>query len=489
MKKIKKVLLINPAVTVSKGSIRRMPTPLGLLYIAGSLEKNSYTVSILDSACEGYENVTFRQSEEIYGLTDEVLRQRIAEEMPDFVGVTCGFSRQEEETFRTCRIVKSVFPNVFICVGGIHPYFFSKKILRECPEISFIIQKEGEYRLVSLIDAINEERNFGNIDGIAYRKYGEICINPAQSVIKDIDALPFPARHLVNMEKYIDIGLFGNPFPKAERVDQILTSRGCPYHCDFCATKPYWGNFRRRSAENVFTEILEVKQNYNIQEIQFRDDNLTVDKKNTFELFEKMKSLDLVWCSGVMIKGLDEEMIEAMANSGCYKLTISPESGSERVLRELINKPLRMESIKPVVDLAHKYNISIHSDFIVGYPGETKNEIFRTFEFAKEIETDSASFFLASAYPGSALFERCQRKGWVKEDSYKTDFKNAGIHISPSDPEYVMSAKALVELVDRKTREHNEWYKSRKPKRWNEKYKMFLKKHQNESDKILGRVV
>ena len=128
-----------------------------------------------------------------------------------------------------------------------------------------------------------------------------------------------------------------------------------------------------------------LKEKYNIQEIQFRDDNMTVNKKNALELFKMMEGLNLSWCAGISMVNLDEMMIKSMAKSGCYRLTLSPESGSERVLNEIIHKPLKIKWVKPIIKLAHKYGIDIHCDFIIGLPGETKNEIYRTFRFAENI--------------------------------------------------------------------------------------------------------
>ncbi len=484
MKTKKKILLINPRLNVSKGSIRRLPTPLGLMYLGNVLEKGGHEVSILDSACEGYNNITIKDDIETYGLSDEEITKRIREENPDFVGVTCLFSKIEEEVKTACRIAKSVNPNISTVIGGIHPTLFAEKLMKENPEIDFIIQKEGESRL---LDLVNNFQDYKSIDGLVFRKDEKVIINPPTR-IEDINKLPLPARHLIDMEKYIDVGLFSNPFPKKERVAQVLASRGCIYHCDFCSTPKFWGKFRRRDAENILEEIIHLKDEYGIQEIQFRDDNLTIDRENALKLFRLMKPLKIVWCSGVMLQALNEKMVKAMAESGCYKLTISPESGSERILRELMHKPLQLEQVKPKVDLLHKYGISTHSDFIIGYPGETREEIYQTFEFAKEIQTNSASFFIAGPCPGSPLYERCKKKGWL-DQGWRGDYKSSGIHIKKTDSEYVMSEKELIELTEKNTREFNELTKNNDPQAWIEKYKIFLEKHPEQTEKIMGRVV
>ena len=488
-KNVMKVLLINPRVSVPRGSIRRLPTPLGLMYLATVLEKNNYQISILDSPCEGYETVVVDNTSEYYGLSDDAFIARIKEETPDFVGITCAFSKQAEEVIRTCRIVKEILPDVITCIGGLHPTWLCEEMLRDNSEIDYIVLTEGEGRLIRLLDAINREISLENIDGLAYRKNGQVAVNSPSMFIEDINSLPLPARHLINMEKYIRIGLFGNPFPNGDRVDQILTSRGCPYRCHFCSTPHYWGTFRQRTAENILAELRELKEIYNVNEIQFRDDNLLVNRDNAVRLFQGMKEFDFSWYSGVMIMRLDEELIKLMAESGCYKITISIESANERVLRELIHKPLKLDRVKPVVDWAHQYGISVHADNIIGYPGETIEELMGTFVFNKEVGVDSASFFLPGAYVGSDLYTLCEERGWLAKHSHKTDLKNPSIQIRKNDPEYIMSNDELVGLVDKKTKEFNEWTRSRNPQKWDEKYRIFLAKHKEEEAKIMGRVV
>ena len=484
MKKYKKVLLISPRQSVSKGSIRRLPTHLGLMYIAAVLEQAGHAVEILDSPCEGYDTVTDQNGMETYGLDDDALVTRIRNSEPDYVGVSCLFSKQEMEVVQTCRLAKQACPGTKTFVGGMYPTLFAREMMQAFPEIDFIVQREGETRTRILVDG---QTAYENQDGLVFRKQGTIQVNPADFV-ENIEGLPFPARHLVNLEKYIHIGLFSNPFPKKERIEQILTSRGCAYRCDFCTTPRVWGMYRRRSAASILQEMTELKEKYGIEEIQFRDDNLTIDRQNALELFRAMRTLGLVWCSGAMIRALDEEMVQAMAESGCYKLTLSPESGSERVLRDLMRKPLQLELVKPAIDLCHRYGISVHSDFIVGYPGETREEIDRTFEFAKAIETDSASFFIAGPNPGSPLHDRAVARGWLK-GGWMGDYKSTGIHIPPSDPEFIMREEELEALVEEKTREHNAWTKKRNPHAWEEKYHIFLKKHPHLKDLIMGRVV
>jgi radical SAM superfamily enzyme YgiQ (UPF0313 family) len=301
----------------------------------------------------------------------------------------------------------------------------------------------------------------------------------------------------VDFEGYIKIGVPFAPFPRRERVAQLLTSRGCPYKCNFCSAVNYWGRkFRVRSVDNVIQEIDELVTKYNIQEIQFVDDNMTIDAKRAKELFSRMIDYDLVWCTpnGLNVNHLDGEMIDLMAKSGAYQLSIAVESGSQEILNNVIHKPIDLNKVKPIVDRAHKNGISIHGMFIVGFPGETKQQILQTLDFPKKIGFESVSFFIATPLPGSELYDECMKKGYLVDKAYeeldfeKMDFKSVNIRIPRDSKDYTIDPQELTELVDKRTREYNEWSKKKYPEKWKEKYKLYLETHPESADIIMGRV-
>lgn len=493
MPTIRKVLLINPASTVEQGCIRRLVTPLGLLYVAAALEQADFTVTVLDSPCAGYEQTVSDSDYLTYGLTADQLRQAIVRQQPDAVGIACSFSYQEQRVLELCQLAKSVNPDIVTFTGGIHPSFLAEKMLRDCPALDYIIMREGEERTVRLLQALNQFGLPGDMDGVAYRQSGAIVVQPATTIIRDIDSIPFPARHLVDMEKYIAVNKQANPFPRRARVERIEASRGCPCNCYFCAGSHYWGNFRMRSVDNIIAELAQLKDRHRIEEIHFSDDNMTADRGRALALFRRMKEFGFSWCtpSGVMLATLNEELVRAMAESGCYQVTLSPESGSQRVLDEIIRKPLDLRLVKPVVELLHRHGIDVHANFIVGNPGETRAELLRTFAFARESGFNSAAFFLAVPYPGTPLYEQCRQRGWLTDDYATADFKHVNIKIGERDREFIMPGDELVRLVDNETREFNEWSKARDPEAWRRKYELFLTSHQSDDDtgKIMGRVV
>ncbi|MGQ4876818.1 MAG: B12-binding domain-containing radical SAM protein [Promethearchaeia archaeon] len=488
--KYKKVMLINPSNTMQKDSIRRISPPLGILYIASILKKERYDVEILDSTCEGYFNSIIKDDYITYGLTDDEIIKRIKKYNPDIVGISSMFSAHQKNAIHYCNLVKQVNKDIIVILGGIHPSLFPNKCI--CNDsVDFVIIGEGEYRIIKLLKVLNENKNDFEFDGIAYKKENKIIINLMTTRIEDLDILPFPARELIDFEKYIDIGVPYAPFPRKERVAEIMTSRGCPFHCNFCSTVKYWGRkFRMRSVKNIIEEIEILVKKYRIEEIQFPDDNMTINKKRSMDLFNELKKYNLSWCTphGLMPKTLDKNMIELMAESGAYQLTFAIESGSKRVRDEIIHKPVPIKNeIKKLVEECHKNKMQVHGMFVLGFPGEKKEEIFKTLQYPFDVYFDSASFFIANPMPGSELYKECKEKGYLRDTSV-FDFKSADIYIPKNSTDYVMSREDLIKIVDKKTREFNEFSKQRNPGQWDLKFQQFLKRHGDKSDLILGRI-
>ncbi len=489
-KKFKKIMLVNPANTMPKDSVRRLTSPLGLMYLGAVLKQDNYDVKILDSTCEGYYNTQISGEHITYGLSDDEFKKRVREYEPDLVGITSMFSAQQKNSIHHCDLVKSVNPEIPIVLGGIHPSILTEESTKNS-SVDFVIIGEGEYRIIKLLDALNKNQK-PDFDGIAYKNKDKIILNPMISRIDNLDSLPLPARDLVEMEKYIQISVPFSPFPRKERVEQIMTTRGCPFNCNFCSTVQYWGHhFRARSVENVLKEVDELVSKYKIQEIQFSDDNLTVNKKRAKDLFRRLKDYNLSWCTpnGLMVQTLDEEMIKLMAESGAYQFSFAIESGSDRVREKIINKKVPpKKDVKELVELCHDYNIQIHGLFIVGFPGEKRPEIDETLQYPFDVNLDSASFFIANPMLGSRLYFECKEKGYIHEEEMTWNVKNAEINIPADSPDFVMPNSELEELVNQKAREFNEYAKTKNPGAWDTKFSQFLKRHGDNADLILGRV-
>lgn len=418
MKPLRNVLLISPPYTLRKGRLKSSIPPLGVAYLAGVLEKSGYSVTILDAAVEGFQSeMEVDENHFRYGLTFEEIGRRILEFEPDVVGVSCLFTPQYQNVREICRKAREVKENCIIVVGGEHPSVLPEECLSD-DFVDYVVLGEGEYTFRDLLKAIEQGDDLSVIDGLAFRREGKIQVNPRTSFITDLDELPFPARHLLPMDKYFRINLpQGSTTSRRSPQTSMITSRGCSARCVFCATTKFWGNrFRARSAHSVLDEIQLLVEKYGVKEIHFGDDNITLDRERMMEICQGIidRQLDVAWCcpQGVAVWTLDEELLKIMKRSGCYELTLGIESGDEEVLRTIIGKPLKLDMVRKIVPIMKKLGIEVDSFFVVGFPGETKEQIRKTLRFARELNVDRASFFIATPLPGTRLLKLCMEKGY-----------------------------------------------------------------------------
>jgi anaerobic magnesium-protoporphyrin IX monomethyl ester cyclase len=419
MPPIEKILLIYPPSTQAIGYPRLCAHPLGIAYL-GAVLKRDYKVKLLDATAEGHRNIENLENGLVrYGLSDEEIKQRITDYSPDIVGITCLISSQLPFIKRICRIAKGTNPKTITIIGGTHPTFLPRETLEE-KSIDFIILGEGEETLPSLLRQLKEGQDLSDLDGIAFRKNGQVQVNPRITYIEDLDELPFPAWELLPMKKYTIINIPMSTTSKSRHSTPVITSRGCRAKCIFCSSVNFWGNrYRIRSAENVLDEIELLVKDYKIREIQFCDDNLILDKERAKEIFQGIidRKLNIFWNTpnGIALWKLDEELLKLMKASGCYELSLAIESGDQEVLSKIIKKPLNLAKVESLIRSIQKLKIQTHSFFIIGFPGETKDQIRRTFSFARKLKLTSAGFFIANPIPGSRLYELCKQKGYLKE--------------------------------------------------------------------------
>lgn len=419
-KDIKNVLLIMPPATIAGEYTKEIQPPLGLAYIAACIEED-YNVHILDAACEGW----YKEKKEpnnliTYGLPFEDIKERIHDLKPDIVGVSCLYSMQYKNAHKVCEIAKDLDKNILTMMGGAHPTALPRETLEDI-NVDFVILGEGEFSTKELLDSMYKDESMLGIDGIAFRDHGKIMVNPKTKFIQDLDKIPFPARHLLPMQKYFKINLPHGVSSRYSPNTPVITSRGCPANCIFCSIHSIWGyKYRTRTVGNIIQELKYLKDKYGVLEIQFEDDNLTFDKKRAMELFDKMveEKLNLSWTTpnGVALWTLDQKLLLKMKESGCYRLCLAIESGDQKMLYETIKKPLNLEKVKKIMRWVNLYHFEIDAFFVVGFPNETKEQIQNTFRFASRLRVDNVTFYIATPYPGTELFNICKERGYLPKD-------------------------------------------------------------------------
>jgi len=429
LRPIKKVMLIFPPMFDVKHVDTMYVPPMGIAYL-GAFVRDMVDVKLLDTLVEDpYKRQHINDKMELVGLSYDDIIERIKRYGPDLVGFSCIFSNQFASIRELAGMIKEkVDPEIVTVAGGTHPSFLPERTL-ETTKLDYVVLGEGELTFRAIIEAHNKGTGLDDIDGIAYRDNGDIVVHPRVNYIEDLDALPFPARDLLPMQKYFKVNVPMGIHWRKKRSAPIITSRGCPYHCTFCSSTIHWGNrYRHRSAENVLDEIEVMRDTYGVEELKFQDDNLTIPKQKAEGIFQGMidRGLAMPWNTpnGVAIWTLDEDMIKLMKKSGCYEFTLAVESGDPHVLKNIIKKPLKLEKAMEISRLARKHNIATVGYFIIGFPGEKMENIKNSLRFALDLKVDYLIPFIFNPLPGSELWEVCKEKGYIPEDYHYEEANN-----------------------------------------------------------------
>lgn len=489
---IKKIMLIIPPNIVLKDNIRRIGEPLGILSIGTYLRSKGFEVCLYDMTMEGYNNCIEEGDFIIYGSSKQELIKKLEEFNPDFVGVSSMFTSKERFANEVCETVKEYNSNIIVSVGGMPPTISPEKYLIS-GQVDYVIMNDGEVRTEKLINNLNNnDCPHKNLDGIAYYDMNGEFINIKSARLNEyFDVLPYCDRSLIDMEKYLEIGRPYAPFNNGRRTAHIVSSKGCPFNCIFCAAVNFVGRkVHFRSIESITSEIKELVEVYNIEEIQFMDDNLTVNKEFATNLFNEIKKFNIKWCTpnGLFFNSLDEELIQLMADSGCYQITLAIESASKRMLKDVIGKNVNLDNVKKIVDKAHSLGLSVHGLFVVGIIGETYEELHNTLKFPFENNFDSVSFSVANAFKGSRLYDLCLEKNYKIIENTSVNYKQTNFVIPTDSPDYAIDQNELEKLIDITSQEFYEWSKKSFPEIWAKKYKTFIDKKSEKEEKLKQRI-
>ncbi len=426
--KIQRALLIFPPVPNFRFTNNTCELPLGVASLA-SWVKDQVEVKVLDASVEGYYHLEPLGKNLIrFGLSDREIINRVEELKPDLVGFSCLFSSQFPIIRKLAELVKKLDPSIVTVAGGTHPSFLAESCL-STSKLDYIVLGEGELAFSRLIDALNGKGRIGEIPGIAFRENGRIRINSRVAYLDDLAQLPLPARELFPVEKYFEINAPMQSLSRSRRSLAIITSRGCPFRCGFCSSTAHWGFcYRTSPVEKVIAELEHLKDRYRIKEVKFEEDNLIGDRKRAKRLFQSMvdRKLDLIWNTpnGIAVWSLDQEMLELMKQSGCYEITVAVESGDPWVLKNLIKKPVNLEKTREMVKVIKKIGIETCGFFIIGFPGETREQIMNTVNYARSLELDRCYLLIFTPLPGTPLAELAIQTGSLPRDHNFEDANN-----------------------------------------------------------------
>ncbi|MCK4792258.1 MAG: cobalamin-dependent protein [Desulfobacteraceae bacterium] len=428
------ILLIHPYGSPEK-SFSIVPS-LGLGYIASALIAKGHHVDIVDCLHKG--------------IKPPILLKIIKDSKPDLIGITI-FSLFFYEAKETIDAIKKEL-DIPIVVGGPHVSALPELTMRES-KADFAVIGEGEVTIAELVDVLfSGNKDFSKVKGIGYKKNGEIKINGRRDLVKDLDAIPFPAWGEIRPEGYPPFphGTFYKRFPFAP----IMTTRGCPYECSFCASSVTWEkSLRKRSPKKIVDEMEFLVKNHGIREFHFEDDNLTVSKEHVMGVCHEIldRKLDIVWScpNGVRLDCLDRERIDLMKASGCYMLAIGFESGDQGIL-DRAQKKLDLTRVFETVKMIKNAGIDIMGFFIIGLPLETKETARKTIEFAKKMPIDYAKFHNFVPLPGTPLFRE-----WFNNQNGQIEWGKSKLF---GDAVFDTSSLSSKELTKLQKRAHLEFY-------------------------------
>jgi radical SAM superfamily enzyme YgiQ (UPF0313 family) len=410
-----KVLLVRP---VNKVSI--LTPNLGLGYLASAVRRGGHHVELLDCVQEKMDFDAF----------DGFLKDK----KYDVIGFQV-FSYDLYNARRQMEISRKRLPRAVLCAGGPHPSGDPEGTMDTLVESDYAVAGEAEIAFPGLLAALDAGGSLEGVPNLIWRKNGRVQQNPV-SFVHDLDRLGFPAWDLIDPRTYplMPIGIFVKNTP----IAPIVITRGCPCRCTFCAGRRLTGRkLRKRSVENAVEEIEYLVHEFGIRELHLQDENFTFHKNYVIKFCELLQKRDLkiTWCcpGGIRLNTLDKELLQVMEKAGCYAFAVGIESASPRILK-LMRKDLDLEQVEEKIDLIKSVtDIQITGFFIMGYPGETPEEMGQTAAFSRRLKIDKANFGSFMPLPGSANYEDLIRQGqrfdhrWDRMSEYQVPYVPEGM--------------------------------------------------------------
>ena len=385
-----RITLINPGF----GQIFKLP-PLGLLYIAAVLRESGHKVNIIDTvfmkSWQDFENAIDSNESEAVGITI----------MTPTVNSALSIAKHVKGKYK-CPII----------FGGPHATILPESVLQGA-NVDYVVEGEGELTICELVDSLSKGKNISNVAGIFYKENNVIKRTKPREVIANLDDIPFPARDLAS-NNYFKYG-----------SGTIISSRGCPYNCSFCQPtlrKLFGTKLRFRSPQNVVAEMEHLKKNLHIKFIKFDDDTFTANKKWLLQVCIEIvrQKLEINWACNARVDTVDKEMLLAMKNAGCIKISFGVESGSQEIL-DTLNKGITIDQIRKAFILCKQIDLRTHAYLMIGSPGENAKTINATEALIKEIKPDDMYMSITTPLPMTKLFDDLSKENAILAQNW-SDF-------------------------------------------------------------------
>ena len=404
-----KISLVNPPPL--KGVYRhQLYLSIGLAYLAAVLEKNGHDVTVID--CPASE-IDLNQ-----------LKIKLSSVEPKLIGIT-SMTPTIQSAIQSAYAAKETCPDSLVVLGGPHATFMDEQVLSEEKSIDIVVRGEGEETLLDLTQNVSNHKNLNKIEGITYRKNGNIVRTSNRTFIQNLDELTRPAYKFFPLEKY---RLYGR------RILPIITSRGCPSQCSFCTTSRIFGKaFRARSPKNVVDELEWLRDVHGADAFSFYDDTFTLDKTRALKICEEIKNrkIGIPWDCQTRVSTVSKELLSKMREANCQQVFFGVESGCQKIL-DAVNKGTTVEQNKAAIKMAKKAGLFVAVSVMVGYPGETREMLKQTIDLVRNTEPDDAYICVATPYPGTELRNLIEKTGWNISNDWKRYDTTAPVFDNPN---------------------------------------------------------
>jgi len=369
--------------------------PLGLLYIGRALEDEGHKVEVIQFFNER--------------SPEEKLKKSL--KSSDVVGIGIS-SKFQKDAFDIAKKVRELDSSVKIIAGGPHCTFHPEKTLIDIPVVDMSLEGEGDYAIKDVTKALEGTKKLSDVPGLYYREKNSIKRGKPHIIVKDLNSIPFPARHLVDKYEY---GKVNNVYLFKPKLTSMITSRGCPYSCRFCSRHALtYKTYRQRSVENVVEEIVELDNKY--KSVLVVDDNFLADKKRAHRIMDDLieigTNIDLL-VMGARVDSAERELYKKMKKAGVKYIEFGIESGNQDVL-DFYNKKTTLDQIRTAVKLSRKMNFVTTGSFIIGSHIETRDHIEQTIKFASSLPLDIVLFYPLIYTYGSDLWNEAVENGIIK---------------------------------------------------------------------------
>ncbi|MCZ7584503.1 MAG: B12-binding domain-containing radical SAM protein [Deltaproteobacteria bacterium] len=364
--------------------------PLGLMYLASYARAHGHNrVAIVDNRIEK--------------LSDDALLARILATKPDIIGIT-GMTSEALLMADLARRLRRRLPHVRIVAGGSHATAWTKQTLRQ-GSVDVVVRGEGEAAFVGLLDAWQRGGDLRGVPGLSFLEDGRVVDTGEPTPVPDLDAQPYPAWDLIPVEKYFGQRM-ADQIRQHREIMTVFTSRACPYPCTYCHDM-FGKTFRARSAAGVVDELRVLRRDYGIREIHVADDIFNIQIKRAKEIFHRCREegVQFVWSfpNGLRADIMDDELLDLMRDAGVRRVAYAVETASPR-FRKAIRKHLDLAKVADTVKKTAARGIFVNGFFMLGFPGETRDEMEQTIQYARDSEFHTVSFHRVIPNRGTALY-------------------------------------------------------------------------------------